>query len=79
MSEKKTAITLKTSSDVRKFLSRIVNEVYAGELDAPTGSKLGYLLNITLEAIRMEDTGGHSDEEMKILFQASAKYMREHI
>jgi len=43
MSKKK---QLKTLKDCRKFMSEIILKVKDGEMDATTGSKLAYMVNV---------------------------------
>ena len=46
---------LKTLSDVRRYLARLVNQTRAGEVEAALASKLGYLLNILAGCIKDTD------------------------
>jgi hypothetical protein len=46
---------LKTLNDVRKFLSLLINEVRREEVDAATGTKLAYMLNILRAVISEGD------------------------
>ena len=56
MSEKeKPRKRLKTLSDVRRYLSALVNDVRNGEVDPSLGGRLGYLLNILRAVISESD------------------------
>ena len=45
-------IRLETIGDVSQFLSKIINQVYRGEIEGSTASRLGTLLNIQINALR---------------------------
>jgi len=45
-------IRLKTIGDVSRFLAKIINQVNRDEIDVAKASKLGYLSNILLGAIK---------------------------
>jgi len=48
----KTHARLETIGDVSQFLARIINQLYRGEIEGGTASKLGTLLNIQINALR---------------------------
>ena len=55
LEEKPRKKRLKSLGDVRKFLSLLINEVRRGEVDAATGTKLAYMLNILRAVISESD------------------------
>ena len=46
---------LKTLTDVRRFLAKIIDRVHQGKISQEMGKTLGYLLNILINCIRTKD------------------------
>jgi len=46
---------LKTLSDVRRFLARLINETRDGKVDPSLAGRLGYLLNVLKSVITDSD------------------------
>ena len=46
---------LENLSDVSKFLSRCIREVYTGKLDPALGGRLAYMCNILKSCLEMSD------------------------
>jgi hypothetical protein len=49
------AVRLQTARACRKFLSRIINRVNRGEMDAGVAGRLGYLVGIVVKSIEVDD------------------------
>lgn len=46
---------LKTPGDIRKFLSKVTLETYAGTLDPGIAGKLGFLCSVNLRACELDE------------------------
>jgi len=60
---------LKNSRQARRFLSKVIDELYSGDIEESRASRLGYLINILLRAIEqseLEDRISRLEEIAKI-------------
>lgn len=46
-------LTLRTCDDIRRFLSKITLETYAGKLEPNLAGRLGFLCSVSLKAIEL--------------------------
>lgn len=58
---------LKTSVDVRRFLQRVINEVYEGSLDPKTANSIYNGCNVLLSSIRTDEMQPQIDDIMQKL------------
>ena len=52
--KKKREVPLRNISETRRFLARIANEVYAGDIDEKLGGRLAFISNVLLRSQELE-------------------------
>lgn len=59
--------TLKTPSDVRRYLSALMFKIEGGEVEPSKGTKLGFLANVLLKALELEQIEARLDQLEKLI------------
>ncbi len=52
---KRRPVRLRTARDARKFLAKLVNELYRREISSDQAAKMGFLLGIFLKSIEVDE------------------------